>query len=479
MTTPLGATVEGRQGSREFGAGPVPKLVALLVIVVALGASLIAAGVSAALFVGPIAVVIVAAWATQRPTRAAFLSMVAIAIVPVYWSPVLPGTQIPTLPAVVAATVVLPAAMRRRNDVHLNGIDRLFVAYIFFRLASFLVNPSAGIGLAVDTVAQVILPYAAFRILSTQPGIRAALALGVVTGGVLSAVIAIREYNGVPNPFLDRRFGGYQYAYYTRVDARFGRPRPEAAFGQAIPLGMFLVLAAVLALAFAWRASSRSRRLLSYAAVLVILVGLSNTLVRGPLVMLAVAVFVVLAGDVQRIRLDRTLLVVVAGLALLTVGSLGANIYKLRDATVEPGPVRDSGNVRFQIFSAVSKSENFSVLGKRGDAGREVGFQRDVGQQVGLGTFENAFALTYLGYGVFALLAFTGMALLVIRAGFMSGLTTLDRGWCAALVGVFVNLVGVGLVSQFAQVFWICLAVVASIVHSASDRKHLSSETVA
>lgn len=477
MTAPLDTEVGGNRSAAEFVGRPLPTIVLpLLVVGVALGASLVAAGFSAALTAGPLALVILAAWATQRPTRAVFVGMVAIALIPVYWSYKLPGTQIPLLPAVGATAIVLPAALRRRKDVRLTGIDRLFAAYIFFRLASLLVNPSAGIGLVLDTVVQIILPYAAFRMLSTQPGIRAALALGVIAGGLVSAVIAIREYNGVPNPFFGRQFGGYSYAYYAHADRRFGRPRPEAAFGQAIPLGMFLVLAAVLALAFAWRASPGWRRVLSYAAAVLLLFGLANTLVRGPLLMLAVAVAVALVGDVQRIRLDRTLLVVVAGLALLTVGSFGANIYKLRDATVEPGRVRDSGQVRFQNLSAVVNPDNFSILGKTGGAGRELGFQADVALQVGLESFENFFALTYLGYGVFALLAFGGIALLVIRAGFMSGLTMLDRGWCAALVGVFVNLLGVGLVAQFQHVFWISLAVVASIVQSASQSKNLAAE---
>ena len=374
------------------------------------------------------------------------------------------------LPGVLVSAIVLPAALRWRTNVRLTGIDRFVIAYVFFRLGSLAVNPSGGFGLALDTLAYIALPYVAFRMLSTQAGIRAALAVGTVVGGVVSAVIAVREYNGVANPFIKYIFGGYQYAFYARVDRRFNRPRPEAAFGQAVPLGMFLALAAVLALALAWRASTPWRRNVSYAALLIALAGLANTLVRGPLIMIAVGVAMLLVGDVRRFRVDRTVLVVVAGLLLLTVGTFGANVFKLKDATLEGGQVRQSGEVRFEILEAMTKPENFSLFGKAGEAGAEEGFQSAVGAQVGLRTFENAFALTYLGYGITALLAFAGIALLVIKASFLPGLDMIDRGWCAAFVGVFVNLVGVGLGSQFVQIFWIGIAVIASIVQRSSQR---------
>jgi hypothetical protein len=381
------------------------------------------------------------------------------------------------LPAVVVSVMVLPAAMRLRTKVHLTGIDRFFIAYLFFRLASLAVNPSGGFGLALDTLAYVALPYVAFRMLSTQAGIRAAMAVGIVAGGIVSAVIAVREYNGVKNPFIRYIFGGYQYAFYAKTDRRFGRPRPEAAFGQAVPLGMFLALAAVIALAFAWRASTPWRRSLSYASALVVLAGLTNTLVRGPLIMVAVGVGMLLFGDVRRFRLDRAVLVVVAGAVLLTIGTFGTNVFRLRDASSEAGSqVQQSGEVRFEIFDAVMKPENFSLFGKTAETGEEVGFQEAVGQQVGLRSFENAFALTYLGYGVLALIAFVGIALLVFRASFLSGLDMVDRGWCAAFAGVFVNLLGVGLVAQFIQLFWIGVAVIASIVQvSASAKRSVSS----
>jgi hypothetical protein len=349
-------------------------------------------------------------------------------------------------------------------------IDRLVLAFVVFRLASLFVNYGSAAGLAADTILQVALPYVAFRLLSLGANIRSALAAGVVVGGAVSAVIALREYAGVPNPFFPYRFGGYQYTFYAHADSRFGRARPEAAFGQAIPLGMFLAMAAVLALAFAWHSKSSLQRYTLYAVSVLCVSALANTLVRGPLVMLAVAVVVALVGEAKRIKFDRAVAVAVAVAALFSIGSLTANVSLLRDASEEQGTVvQSSGEVRFEILDVMTRGENFSLLGKAGQGDVSQGFQRAVGDEVGLHTFENAFALIYLGYGVFALIAFAGIAIAAIRAAFIPGLTEIDRAWSAVLVAACVNLIGVGLVAQFGQIFWITIAVVASLSQEASS----------
>jgi hypothetical protein len=414
-----------------------------------------------------------AATAARRRTYAGVvIGLAMVAIIPIYWAPNFPGTAVAASPVVLVCAALAPAALETRKQLRIGVLDRLVIAYSVLVTIGYLVNTQSGfVGAIAGAMFSSLLPYATFRLLSLRREMSTAAAIGVLIGGVVSSYVAVGEYSGRGNPFFALFPGGHAHAFFARSDIRLGHPRPEASFGQAIALGMFLALAVVLALALAWRQEERVRipRWVLYGAAMVCVYALTENLVRGPLLMLAFAVVVLLISESRRGHYGRGVVVAVVLAVLVNVGSF-ANVLQLRDQTFSQGSsVNLSGEYRLEIWRVVSDRSNFSLVGKQVVDEDGLGFTKAAGAEVGIKSFDNAYALIYIGFGLLALIAFVLIGLRVGKAALIDRLSVLDKAWAAAVLAAFINLMTVNLLTQFAHIFWIGIALVASAVQRATE----------
>ncbi len=430
------------------------------IVVVAAGASVF----SLSLAFGVVVLGLVAVAASRWTYGALVVGLALIALVPIYWVPDIPGTKVGLYPVVFVCLALAPAAWRLRSAFRLTVLDQLLVAYVVLASLSYLVNATGGVGSVAAALIGVAFPYATTRLLGLRVGVAAAAAYGVVIGGVVSAAIALREYRGVPNPFFAYFRSGHAHRFFARADERLGHLRPEAAFGHAIALGMFLVLATVLALGLAWRQNPRVPRALLYGAALLTVLALTDNLVRGPLLMLGFASVVLLFSESRRGRHGRGILVAGAMVVLVNLGSF-ANVFQLRDASFEKGGrVEASSEVRVEIWRVITTRENFSLLGRTVVDENGIGFVEAVGQGVGISSFDNGFALIYVGFGILALLAFIGIGIAVAHAAIVARVSVLHHAWAAAILAAFINLMTVNLLTQFAHFFWLAIGLIGAAV---------------
>jgi hypothetical protein len=110
----------------------------------------------------------------------------------------------------------------------------------------------------------------------------------------------------------------------------------------------------------------------------------------------------------------------------------------------------------------VADPANFSLLGKDVTSDDTGSFTRAVGESVGLKSFDNAYALIYIGFGAIPLAVFIGIGLVIARWSFRSGLTLVERAWLAVVLATFVNLTTVDLLTQLGHLFWMALGLIAA-----------------
>lgn len=441
-------------------------LTALVVTVV--GALLVFAFASSGVLamtlgIAAVAAAMCAVAATRAPAVALGVGVALVAVVPIYWSPDLPGTQIGVYPVSIVAAVLSLTALRAETRVKLGLLDRLVAMFLVFRVVSLLLNAPNPTGPLLDTVLTIAAPYVVVRVLGQRPDAARGAAVGVVVAGVIAAAVAIRETSGVANPYFERFTSGHQHAFHARADTRFGQLRPEASFGHALALGMFLVFAAVLALALAWTARRLLARSAAVASALLILWALVQTLVRGPLLMLVFAILVLLASEVRRGRWMPILTVVAVAIALASIGAFGT-VAALREASFQDQSVRESGEYRLEIWEVVKDPGNFSWFGRE-VVDEERGLTQAIGESVGLKSFDNAYALLYIGFGAAAVLVFTFIGLTVARSALRRDLSLIDRAWVAVVFAAFVNVMTVDLLTQFAHIFWMAIGLIAAAQH--------------
>lgn len=450
---------------------------AVAVLLVAAVAAVVSLPLAFAVVVLFLATAAASAWTSAALTGAG----IVVALVPIYWVPDIPGTRVSVPPMVVACIALAPVALRLRPQLRWGLTDRLVGLYVLVVAVSYTLNTSGSLGSITATVLGVAVPYATFRLLAFRPEASSQVAVGLVVGGVVSAWIAVREYRGWPNPFFEYFRSGHQHAFFARADERLGHVRPEAAFGHAIALGMFFVLAAVLAIGLAWsaRRAPRTPRVLLYASVAAIVFALLNTLVRGPLIMIGFAVIVLVARESRRGQIGRGVAIAIAAVVLVNVPAF-SNVLQLRDATFESGGrVQRSGEYRFEIWRVITDPANFSLLGDAVVDEDGLGFTKAAGHAVGLKSFDNAYALIYIGWGVLALAAFVLIALRVAQAALFSPLPIIDQAWAASLLAALVNLMTVNLLTQFAHLFWAGLGLIVTAHQLATQRAEQADAAIA
>ena len=407
---------------------------------------------------------LLAAAAAARPVAAATIAVVGIAALPVYWGRGLSGFGLALVPATIAAAVLAPAAVRSMPAVRPVFLDGLVLAYVVLRSTAYVLNLPGGIGSAVSIASRVLPLYAVFRILSIHPGIRRRMATALVATGAALALTGWAE-RGAGNPFFSLLPPGYQAAAWARPELRFGAVRVEASFGHPIAFGLFLAFALTIGVALALTGSARRRGaqlFLAAGAAVLMAVALLDTLSRGPILVAVLAPVLWALREHRRVTPGRVVLVGVGLTMMLVLTPALTTLEALWTSSRGDTKEARSAEYRVDVAALLVDPEQRSLLGKPTERAPE-GAVAAVSRRVGFKSLDNEYALVYVAGGALSLLAFVAITGSVIRTALRPRIDPVDRAWLAALAVTGLALTTVALLTQFADLFWISVAVAATV----------------
>lgn len=400
---------------------------------------------------------------THRPRTAACAALVFVAVIPIYWTPTVPGIPVAPTPGVISLVVLLPAAWRYRREWRLTRLDAAVSAYVVLVCLSYAVNSSGGASGILKTIIGVALPYAVFRLIVLDKPTLAAASLTLVIVGASLAVAAFSERALGENPFFGVFPSGFESGRWERAELRFGGIRAETGFGHPLPFAMFLAFVVVIALALMVGRAGTGRRVALAAVVALITGGLVATATRGPVLVAGLALLLwAFRLGVRRgsAALMSALLIVTATIALSAAGSAADRI--VADSLDPTSPAARSAAFRLYLFDLVSRPDQFSVLGQPSGE-RDQGITATVLARTNLRSIDNEFALVYLSFGAVALLALALAAVLTGWVALGAGLDPLERAWAVGAFAAFVGLTFVALLTQYAVLFWYAVGATSAI----------------
>jgi hypothetical protein len=399
--------------------------------------------------------------AARRLLQATAVGIALVVLTPVYYARLAPGVDVGMTPAVVVALLLLPGALALRDRLRLQLEDWVFLLFWTLYVSAYLLNYDNQKGNFLNLSLNILLPYTLFRLVLMHPLALATVSRVVVLCGVPLSVIAIRERQGIPNPYFTLIHPQFQ-TVWARPDLRGTAIRSEAAFGHPIALGMFLGLAILLALALGHSSSRASTRLVYVAAAVLMSIALVDTLSRGPMATVALAVALWFASQVPSLTFAhlRRIGVALAAAALVATVTAGT-VSQLREFSRTDRAVINSTQHRLEILAVVTSPQQFSVLGKP-VAGADA-TAAGVAASVGLISIDDQFAKLFLEGGLLTFAAFLMLALLAWREVFARRRSALERAWAISMGTAFLNLFTVALLTQYTQVFWMGIAALAVI----------------
>jgi hypothetical protein len=385
---------------------------------------------------------VIAAFACVRPDLFG-VALVATLLVPFTWSPTVTNAPAPpmvlfALPASVAAAFVL------RKRLRLCALDYLVGAIFASALLSELATSGQGI-LGGSTLTRtefdaMLLPYVAFRLIATAwPVAISKLPDALTLTGAALCLFALWEELRGSTLFAASSFNNPQLTQWEINYPRAGGVRAQATMGHPLALGSFLVIPLVIAFA------QRRWRLFGLLAV-----GEALTLSRGPYIAAIVTLF--LWGIVTR-RIGRLwiLLTVIGVLALFV------------------GPVRNSVTNSFQTGTTEQRNADYrsqllsTSLGSLTLWGKPTGQASELYGQ-NLSDVTSEFAFISGRQGVLGIAIWIGLL-----AAFVYTIREARRRrdpllliLGVALVGEWIALLSVPLITSFQDAFWLTVAMSAA-----------------
>ena len=407
------------------------------------------------------AAAVIATFACARPNLFG-VALVAMLFVPYTWSPTIRNASTPVmvlfaLPAGLAGAALIV----RRGRLRLCVLDYLVVALFASVLLSEIVTLSTiGIlgarALSHDELQVIVLPYVAFRLIFAAwprviPRIPYAL---IITGAGLSLFAVWEELNRT-NILAHSSLNNPQLALWEASYPRAGGIRVDATMGHPIAFGSFLVIPLVLAFA--------QRR---WGLFALIALGEALTLSRGPYVA-AIAALLLFSILTRRIGRLWVLLAAIGVLALFVGPVRSAVTNSFQAGTAE----QRNATYRSELLSTSLTS--LTLWGKpTGETSEVYGSQG----QSALTDVTSEFALLSGRQGVLGL---------TIWIGFLAGFAYTIREarkrrdpllliFGVALVGEWVALLSVALITSFQSAFWLTVALTAARLSQAAPIQHAS-----
>jgi len=392
---------------------------------------------------------VIAAFACVRPGLFS-IALVSMLFIPYTWSPTVRSSAAPlivlfALPAGLAGAVVLIL----RGRLRLGILDYLVVALFASLLLSELAAGAATGLLGAHTLFHyefeaLLLPYLAFRlILAAWPHALSRLPNALMmTGGGLSLFAVWEELRGT-NLLAHSGLNNPQLALWEVSYPRAGGIRVDATMGHPIAFGSFLVIPLVFAFA------QRRWKIFTLLAL-----GEALTLSRGPYIAAIAALLLctVLTGHVGRLWI----LLTVIGVLALFVGPVRNSVTNSFHAGTSE---QSNANYRSELLGTSLSS--LTLWGKpTGETSELYGRQG----QVALPDVTSEFALISGKQGVLGLAIWVGFLVAfgyTIREARRHGdFLLLLLG--VALVGEWVALLSVALITSFQCVFWLTVAMTAA-----------------
>ena len=385
------------------------------------------------------------AWAYPRLFG---IALVAMLLVPYTWSPTIRSAPTPpivlfALPGGLAAAVALTFKGRLRLCI----LDYLVIAIFISLLSSEYATVAGGIlgthSLSHLEVEVLLIPYLAFRLIFTAwpQAIPTLLGALMMTGAALS-LFAVYEELHRATPFATSGLNNPLLVQWERNYPRAGGVRAQAMMGHPIALGSFLLIPLVYAF------GQRRWRLFAVLAL-----GEALTLSRGPYVA-AIAALLLYSVLTRRVGRLGVLIAVVGALALFV------------------GPVRDSVTNSFQTGTAENANADYrsTLLSTSIDSltlwGKPAGETTELysGSQTTLSDVTSELALMSGRQGVAGLLIWLGFlaafAYIIREAKARRDSILLLLG--TALIGEWVALLSVALITSFQDAFWLTVAMAAA-----------------
>lgn len=383
----------------------------------------------------------------RRPVWLAWFAVLTVALVPIYWTPQVPGLSTST-----AAIVLLPIGcglLLVQSKFQPCLLDGLVLLLLTWQAITFTFNFDSLRHITLPAVLAIAGPYLFARSLGVNPDRLKAVLSGVVTAGLALSLLAIREHANGKNFFQGIKNDGYAAGTWAVSYVRNGEPRASASFGQPLLLSLFLACAALIVL---FRIVDRRRiRLFDLIALFVLLLGLASTGGR-------LAYGLVLTGLLLYV-MRRPTHYALAGLFLVAFAIMGAGT--LLQFVSGEGAARDSAQYRENLFQGLVQSRNYSVQGVlRGDPFNAQGHVPNFN-----GSIDNQFLLSLLQSGFPQLLLLTIVFVAVLRLVFLAPRGLARQYAVLATVGLL-SLSFVALLLQMESFFWIFVGGLAA--HSTS-----------
>src|SRR4051812_1891585 len=439
----------------------VGRLAASLLVAAALFAAASGRALPVSMLIAGLGVLLLAEVAYRYPAVAMCSWIVAIAAVPVYWGRPVVGRTIVAVPATVAALVLLPAAIAQLRRVRIQAIDLWFGAYVLFLALAALINLHTGPTASVGLLWRMSLPYVVWRAVSLR-WLRWMTVLRVLVGtGTVLAVMALVEHATGRNPFFTWVAPNYQAAQWAHPNFRNGAVRAEASFGEPITFGLFLAVCAIGAATIFVVARRRSEQIAAIAAVAVIVLAVVDTQSRAALAVATAGVLLQLVRLLRTRKVQRIALGIGLAAVAIVFTPVGGALQHASGSLTGTSREALSAQYRLDVFDVLTDRSQYSLLGHPDESATSVS---DLARsESGLKSLDNAYAHSLVTGGVFALAALVGLALTLLFLAFGPGdPDPAVRSVTTALAMVMLGLLVVALLTQFADLFAILLAFLAT-----------------
>lgn len=432
----------------------------LLVAVVIFG---IASGraVPASAAVAALAVLLLAELAYRFPAAAMCAGLVLIAAIPVYWGRPVLGRTIVAVPATVAAVVLLPAAVTQLRRLQVQAIDLWYGGYVLLLALAALVNVHTGLTSSVGLLWRLFLPYVVWRAISLRWVNWTTIIRVLVWTGTALAAMALVEHATGHNPFFSWVTPGYQGGQWAHASFRDGVVRAEAGFGEPISFGLFLSICLIAATTVFIVSRRRLEQVAAVAGVVVMAAAVIDTQSRVALAVASAGALLQLVRLLRTRRVQRIVLSLGFAAAAVVFTPVGGALQHGADSLTGDSRAALSAQYRLDVFDVLQDGSQYSFLGHQDESA--TGVSDLARSQSGLKSLDNEYAHGLVTGGVLALAALVGLAMTMLFLALgPSDPDPAVRSVTSALAMVMLGLLAVALLTQFADIFAILLALLAT-----------------
>jgi hypothetical protein len=437
------------------------RFAASLLVAAAILAAASGRAVPASLAIAALAVLLFAELAYRYPAAAMCAGVVAIAAVPVYWGRPALGRTFVAVPATVAAVVLLPAAITQLRRLRVQAIDVWYGGYVLLLALAALVNLHSGLTSSAGLLWRMLLPYVVWRAISLHWLKWMTVLRVLVWTGAALAVMALVEHASGHNPFFTWVTANYQADQWAHASFRDGVVRTEASFGEPISFGLFLAVCLIGAATIFIVTRRRIEQVAAVGATVVMTIAVIDTQSRAALAVASAGVLLQLVRLLRTRRVQRIVLSLGFAAAAVVFTPVGGALQHGADSLTGTSSEALSAQYRLDVFDVLKDRNQYSLLGHP-DASA-TGVSDLARTQSGLKSLDNEYAHGLVTGGVLALTALIGLAITLLVLAFgPSDPDPAVRSVTSALAMVMLGLLAVALLTQFADLFAILLAFLAT-----------------